>query len=70
MQSRWPSVDKLAESLRVGKGTADIWVTSKSVPKHMTSRLWMFKKDRINAWIRAAVLMQTPAICEEGGGDA
>jgi excisionase family DNA binding protein len=52
MSDRWQSVDDIAEHLGVSKDTIYAWVTSKGMPGHKVGRLWKFKKDDVDAWIR------------------
>jgi excisionase family DNA binding protein len=52
MSDRWQSVEDIAEHLGVSKDTIYAWVTSKGMPGHKVGRLWKFKKDDVDAWIR------------------
>ena len=52
MSDRWQSVEEIAEHLGVSKDTIYAWVTSKGMPGHKVGRLWKFKKDDVDAWIR------------------
>ncbi len=53
MKDRWMSVDEIAEYLGVSKDTVYTWVTSKDMPGHKIGRLWKFKREDVDAWIRA-----------------
>lgn len=53
MVDRWQSVDEIAEYLGVSKDTVYTWVTSKGMPGHKVGRFWKFKKDDVDAWVRA-----------------
>lgn len=52
MDDRWLSVDEIAEYLGVSKDTVYTWVTSKGMPGHRVGRLWKFKRDDVDAWVR------------------
>ena len=52
MSDRWLSVEEIAEHLGVSKDTIYAWVTTKGMPGHKVGRLWKFKKDDVDAWIR------------------
>jgi len=53
MDDRWLSVDEMAEYLGVSKDTVYTWVTGKGMPGHKVGRFWKFKKDDVDAWVRA-----------------
>jgi len=53
MQDRWLSVEEIAEYLGVSKDTVYAWATGKGMPAHKVGRLWKFKRDEIDEWIRA-----------------
>ncbi|TQE98666.1 MAG: helix-turn-helix domain-containing protein [Spiribacter salinus] len=52
MDDRWLSVEEIAEYLGVAKDTVYTWVTSKRMPGHKVGRLWKFKREEIDTWIR------------------
>ncbi|MBC8745103.1 MULTISPECIES: methylation-associated defense system helix-turn-helix domain-containing protein MAD1 [Paraburkholderia] len=53
MDDRWLSVEEIAEHLGVSKDTIYTWVSSKCMPGHRVGRLWKFKKEEIDEWVRA-----------------
>ena len=53
MDDRWHSVDEIADYLGVSKDTVYTWVTSKSMPGHKVGRFWKFKREDVDAWVRA-----------------
>lgn len=53
MDDRWLSVDEIADYLGVAKDTIYNWVTSKEMPGHKVGRFWKFKKEDVDAWVRA-----------------
>ena len=52
MDDRWLSVEEIAEYLGVAKDTVYTWVTSKRMPGHKVGRLWKFKREEIDSWVR------------------
>lgn len=52
MKDRWLSVDEMAEYLGVRRDTIYRWINDKSMPAHKIGRLWKFKKDEVDTWVR------------------
>lgn len=52
-EDRWLSVDEIATYLGVSKDTVYSWVVSKAMPGHKVGRFWKFKRDDVDAWVRA-----------------
>jgi excisionase family DNA binding protein len=50
---RWLSVEEIAAYLGISKDTVYTWLTAKAMPGHRIGRLWKFKRDEIDAWVRA-----------------
>ena len=50
---RWLSVDELAGYLGIKRDTVYKWITRRSMPAHKVGRLWKFKKDEIDSWVRS-----------------
>jgi excisionase family DNA binding protein len=53
MDGRWMSVDEVAEYLGVSKDSVYAWLTSKGMPGYRVGRFWKFKRDDVDAWVRA-----------------
>ncbi len=53
MDDRWLSVDEVAEYLGVSKDTVYAWVTGKGMPGYKVGRFWKFKREDVDAWVRA-----------------
>jgi excisionase family DNA binding protein len=53
MDDRWLSVEDVAEYLGVSRDTVYAWVGSKGMPGHKVGRFWKFKRQEIDAWVRA-----------------
>lgn len=54
MEDRWLSVDEIAAHLGVSRDTVYRWIDHRGLPAHKVGRLWKFKKDEIDEWVRAA----------------
>lgn len=53
MPSRWMSVEEIAQHLGVSKDTVYGWISSRAMPAHKVGRLWKFKSDEVDDWVRA-----------------
>ncbi len=53
MEDRWLSVDEICAHLGVSRDTVYKWIDQKSMPAHRAGRLWKFKKDDVDEWMRA-----------------
>jgi len=49
---RWLSVDEISTYLGVKRDTVYKWLEQKKMPGHKIGRLWKFKKDEIDAWVK------------------
>jgi excisionase family DNA binding protein len=54
MEDRWLSVDEIAGHLGVSRDTVYRWIDHRGLPAHKVGRLWKFKKDEIDEWVRAS----------------
>lgn len=52
MSDRWVSVEEIAEHLGVSKDTVYGWIAKKDMPAHKVGRLWKFKTDEVDGWVR------------------
>ena len=52
MEDRWLSVDEIGAYLGVKRDTVYTWIIAKSMPGHKIGRLWKFKRDEIDEWVR------------------
>lgn len=52
MEDRWLSVDEIGAYLGVKRDTVYKWISEKTMPAHKIGRLWKFKKDEIDVWVR------------------
>jgi excisionase family DNA binding protein len=53
LSDRWLSVEEVASYLGINKGTLYKWITRKSIPAHKAGRLWKFKKEEIDNWVKS-----------------
>ena len=52
-EERWLSVDEIAEYLGVSKDTVYTWINSKGMPSHRMGRLWKFKREEVDNWVKS-----------------
>lgn len=52
MEDRWLSVDEIANYLGIKRDTVYKWIAEKGMPAHKIGRLWKFKKDELDGWVR------------------
>lgn len=55
MKDRWLSVDEIAVYLGVKRDTIYKWIGEKGMPSHKIGRLWKFKKNDVDDWVRKGV---------------
>jgi len=53
MSDRWMSVEEIAGYLGVSKDTIYGWISKREMPAHKVGRLWKFKSDEVDSWVRA-----------------
>ena len=53
IQDRWLSVNELMIYLGVSRDTIYDWLASRRLPGHRVGRLWKFKQDEIDGWVKA-----------------
>ena len=53
MEDRWLSVDEITRYLGVSSDTVYRWIDKYSMPAHRMGRFWKFKKDEVDAWVKA-----------------
>lgn len=52
MDDRWLSVGEIAGYLGVSRDTIYKWVDEKGLSAHRVGRLWKFKKEEVDEWVR------------------
>jgi excisionase family DNA binding protein len=53
MEDRWLSVDEIGKYLGVSSDTVYRWIDKHALPAHRMGRLWKFKKDEVDEWVKA-----------------
>jgi len=53
VEDRWLSVDEIALYLGVKRDTVYKWIDRKDMPAHKVGRLWKFRKDEVDQWVRS-----------------
>ena len=53
MEDRWLSVDEIGDYLGIKRDTVYKWISEKGMPAHKIGRLWKFKKDEVDQWVRS-----------------
>lgn len=53
MEDRWLSVNEISEYLGVSSDTVYRWIDKYEMPAHRMGRLWKFKKDEVDEWVKA-----------------
>ena len=49
---RWFSVDEISTHLGVKRDTICKWIERKGTSTHKVGRLWKFRKDEVEQWVR------------------
>ncbi len=52
MDDRWLSVTEISKYLGITKDSVYKWVKEKGMPAHRLGKLWKFKTDEIDVWMR------------------
>ena len=53
IEDRWLSVDEIGKYLGVSSDTVYRWIDKHAMPAHRMGRLWKFKKDEVDEWVKA-----------------
>jgi excisionase family DNA binding protein len=53
MEDRWLSVDEIAAYLGIKADTVYKWITEKKMPSHRMGRLWKFRKEEVDDWVKS-----------------
>jgi excisionase family DNA binding protein len=51
-EDRWLSVEEIAEHVGVTKDSIYRWIERRGLPAHKVGKLWKFKKDEVDEWVR------------------
>ena len=52
MEDRWLSVEEVGAYLGVKRDTVYRWISEKNMSANKVGRLWKFKKDEVDTWVR------------------
>ena len=52
-EDRWLSISEICIHLGISSDTAYKWIDKRGMPAHKIGRLWKFKKDEVDAWVRS-----------------
>ncbi len=50
---RWLSIHDICKYLGVSNDTVYKWIDKHSMPAHRMGRLWKFKRDEVDVWVKA-----------------
>ncbi|HQV21908.1 MAG: helix-turn-helix domain-containing protein [Moraxellaceae bacterium] len=53
MADRWLSISEICQYLGVSSDTIYKWIEKKAMPAHKIGRLWKFKKNEVDDWVRS-----------------
>jgi excisionase family DNA binding protein len=53
MEDRWLSVEEIAAYLGIKPDTVYKWIGRKDMPAHKAGRLWKFRQEEVDSWIRS-----------------
>ena len=53
MEDRWLSISEICTYLGVSNDTVYKWIDKHKMPAHRMGRLWKFKKDEVDEWVKA-----------------
>ncbi|MET0064820.1 MAG: helix-turn-helix domain-containing protein [Candidatus Thiodiazotropha sp.] len=53
MEDRWFSITEICKHLGVSNDTVYKWIDKHDMPAHRMGRLWKFKKDEVDEWVKA-----------------
>lgn len=65
MEDRWLSVEEMSKYLGVSSDTVYRWIDRHSMPAHRMGRLWKFKKDEVDEWVKSGGARRTKGKGEE-----
>ncbi len=50
---RWLSVDDIAAYLGLKRDTVYRWISERNMPGHKIGRLWKFRKEEVDKWVKS-----------------
>ncbi|MFI3201953.1 MAG: helix-turn-helix domain-containing protein [Eubacteriales bacterium] len=52
-ENRWVSMTEICNHLGISRDTAIKWINKKEMPANKIGRLWKFKVDEVDNWVRS-----------------
>lgn len=52
-EDRWLSINEITNHLGISNDTVYKWIDKHGMPANRMGRLWKFKKNEVDAWVRA-----------------
>jgi len=52
MEDRWLSMNEIAAYLGIKRDTVYKWISEKQMPAHRMGRLWKFRKEEVDEWVK------------------
>ncbi|MDD5322456.1 MAG: helix-turn-helix domain-containing protein [Methylococcales bacterium] len=52
-EDRWLSINEITKHLGISNDTVYKWIDKCGMPAHRMGRLWKFKKDEVDEWVKA-----------------
>ena len=53
IEDRWLSINEITKHLGISNDTVYKWIDKYGMPAHRMGRLWKFKKDEVDEWVKA-----------------
>jgi len=53
LEDRWLSVEEIASYLGIKRDTVYSWIAEKKMPAHRMGRLWKFKREEVDEWVKS-----------------
>jgi len=60
INDRWLSVDDICKYLGISKDTVYKWIDKHAMPAHRMGRLWKFKQNEVDEWVRSGGAADKP----------
>lgn len=51
--NRWVSMTEICKHLGISRDTAIKWINKREMPSHKIGRLWKFKIEEVDAWVKS-----------------
>jgi excisionase family DNA binding protein len=65
IEDRWLSVYEICKYLGVSNDTVYRWIETHNMPAYRMGRLWKFKKDEVDEWVKSGERAQTKQYSEK-----